>query len=112
MKTRTLGVSEARRLLPELVKEIASEGGDVEITVRGRPQVRLSRVSDSRRAGSRQKPYGLDPALRIVLNIPPEDLILAIRELRSSQGGPRRSLLDETAPVRRTKKSPKKRRHR
>jgi antitoxin (DNA-binding transcriptional repressor) of toxin-antitoxin stability system len=94
MVTRRIGISEARRLLPELVKVIAKDGGRIDITYRGEPRVSLLRVSDVR--GSRPSPAsarGLPPALQVELIMPADDLVDAIAELRGRQGQPRTAWL-------------------
>jgi prevent-host-death family protein len=80
---RRISISEARRLLPQLVREVAAEGGRVDITYRGKPQVSLLRVGDVK--GSR------DPvdrrhsdALKVELTLPPEELIDMIHEIRQA----------------------------
>jgi antitoxin (DNA-binding transcriptional repressor) of toxin-antitoxin stability system len=95
---RRVGISEARRLLPELVRTIAAGGGQVDITYRGKPQVSLVRVSDVKRV-ARLRPNE-DPALRVELDVPGGDLIGAIRALRAQQGKPRTWWLDQRPTVR------------
>ena len=90
MATRKIGISEARRLLPELVKTVDRDGGRVDITYRGEPRVSLLRISDVKggralRAGTRDLPA----ALQVELSIPANQLVDAIRELRGRQGRPR-----------------------
>lgn len=70
------------------MKEIAREGGRVDITYRGEPQVTLLRVADAKGHGSRQTP-GVPGALRIELACPEDDLVGEIRKLRQGQGHPR-----------------------
>ena len=105
--SRKVGISEARRLLPELVRTIAAEGGRVDITYRGKAQVSLIRVSDVKRV-ARLHP-SKDPALRVVLNIPEDELIGAIRELRREHR-PRAWWLaaDDDKPKRPSKRPPKR----
>jgi prevent-host-death family protein len=79
---RKLGLSEARRRLPELVRGIAKEGGHVDITYRGRPQARLMRVSD----GAPLARAVVDDALRIELAVPQGDLLATVRALRGGHG--------------------------
>jgi prevent-host-death family protein len=79
--TRRISISEARRLLPQLVREVATEGGRVDITYRGKPQVSLLRVADVK--GKRDAGEGTQAdALKVELTIPPEELLGAIREIR------------------------------
>jgi hypothetical protein len=88
--TRRIGISEARRLLPALVKTIARDGGRIDITYRGEPRVSLLRISDIKGAKTaRLKPRDLPAELRVQLSIPADDLADAIRELRGRQGRPR-----------------------
>ena len=53
---RTLGISEARKLLPQIVSAISRDGGRVDVTHRGRPSVSIVRTQDvsvgSRRGGN------------------------------------------------------------
>jgi hypothetical protein len=106
--TRRIGISEARRLLPELVRSIASEGGRVDITYRGKPQVSLLRVSDVKQRPS--PPLSEDPALRMKLRFPADDLVSVLRELRSTQGQARTRHLPDAAPAPPARKrSPRKR---
>ncbi len=87
MATRTLGISEARRLLPELVRSVAKDGGRVDITYRGRTQVSLLRLADVRGSRTPGAPHGeVDPSLRVVLKVPDQDLVKVIRQLRAVQG--------------------------
>jgi len=48
MSKRIMGISEARRLLPQIVTRVANEGGRVDITRRGAPMVAIVRASDLR----------------------------------------------------------------
>jgi len=84
---RTMGVTEARRLLPDLVESIATSGGRVDITRRGEPKVSLIRTSDLERAGA----SGDSSASRldVEFNFPPDELVEVVRELRSRLGRPR-----------------------
>lgn len=77
-----VGVTEARRRLPELVEQVASEGGRVDITRRGQVKVSLVRTSDLARATEA-------PAIRLEILIPSEDVEDAVKELRSRTGGAR-----------------------
>jgi hypothetical protein len=85
---RTMGVSEARRLLPGLVESIASSGGRVDITRRGEPKVSLVRTSDLERP---RAPEDLTSSSRldVEFSFPPEELVEVVRELRSRLGRPR-----------------------
>jgi hypothetical protein len=101
---RKVGVSEARRLLPELVKTLDRDGGRIDITYRGEPRVSLMRVSDLR--DSKWTPLSgsdLAAALRVELLIPADELAGAISELRSTQGHPRTKWLSPDKPTRRQK---------
>ena len=110
MATRTLGISEARRLLPGLVRSVARDGGRVEITYRGKPEVVLLRVSDVKgRRAAQPSPLVMDPALRVVVSVPGGDLVGAIRELRATQGHARTSWLPEERSPRRARKTRTKR---
>jgi len=95
--TRKIAVSEARRLLPALVRSIARDGGRVDITYRGEPRVSLLRFSDVKSKSARQAEVrALPAALQVELSIPAGELVGAIRELRSRQGRPRADWLSET----------------
>src|SRR5262245_20618650 len=98
MVTRRIGVSEARRLLPELVESVANEGGRVEITNRGEPRVTIVRTQDLVSAGDRAAPG----AMRVEFSFPSGDLVAVVRELRERVGRPR--------PARRTRRKRKPRR--
>lgn len=105
MAIRRIGISEARRLLPELVKSIGADGGRVDITYRGEPRVSLLRVSDVKgKKTLRSEARGLPAALRVELSIPAEELVDAIRELRGRQGRPRTDWLARTAAEPRKKR--------
>jgi len=113
MVTRRLGISEARRLLPELVRSVAADGGRVDITYRGKAQVSLLRLADIKAPRTSKPARGkVDPALRIVLKVPDEDLIQVIRQLRATQGHARTGWLDERKPAPRPMKAATKRRRR
>jgi hypothetical protein len=108
--TRRIGISEARRLLPDLVKTIGKDGGRVDITYRGEPRVSLLRVSDVKgsRKASRSGARSLPAELQVELSMPAGDLVEAIRELRGRQGRPRADwLTTATSPPRKrvTKRS-------
>ena len=79
--TRRISISEARRLLPQLVRDVAADGGRVDITYRGRPQVSLLRVSDVKGSREAAAPK-LRDALKVELADGPEALLVAIREIR------------------------------
>ncbi len=87
MAVRKLGVSEARRRLPELVETIARDGGRVDVTRRGMPRVSIVRTADlERRAVTPVRP----PAgLRVEFDFPPEELLREIRDLRARWPHPR-----------------------
>jgi len=106
MVTRRVGISEARRLLPELVRSVAAEGGRVDITYRGKAQVSLLRVSDIKgeprgKTTSRE----IDPALRIRIKFPKDDLEEAIRQMRAMHQ-PRTAWLDKKDPKPRGQRAP------
>lgn len=89
MALKTIGVSEARRLLPHLVETLARDGGRVDITHHGQPRVSIVRTSDLDQPGvgdGAELPF---EALRVELADPTEDLVERIRELRSRTGQPR-----------------------
>jgi prevent-host-death family protein len=79
--TRRISISEARRLLPQLVREVVADGGRVDITYRGKPQVSLLRVLDVKGSGA-ATPRKLRDALKVELADGPEALLAAIREVR------------------------------
>jgi hypothetical protein len=86
-----MGVSEARRRLPHIVRTIAGEGGRVDVTLRGQPQVSIVRTADvaSERARGRRKVVA--DVLRVEFLVPPGAIVDAIRDLRSRVGRPRGS---------------------
>ena len=87
MTTRTLAVTEVRRRLPELVEQIARDGGRVDVTVRGQSRVSIVRTEGlDRRRGRAQ---GIPSVLTVRLNVPAADLVGVIRDLRSRVGEPR-----------------------
>jgi hypothetical protein len=90
MATRRIGVSEARRLLPRLVQEIAREGGRVDITHRGEPRVSLVRSEDLQTPTTSAAAGPVPPTMRVEFNVPVESLIDVVRDLRSRTGQPRR----------------------
>jgi len=93
--TRRISISEARRILPQLVREVAADGGRVDITYRGKPQVSLLRVADVK--GRREGGVGTQvDALKVELTLPSEALLGAIREIRRAHA-PRTAWL--TPPV-------------
>ena len=93
---RRIGVSEARRQLPRLVREVANEGGRVDITLRGQAKVSLVRTAElelgvlSSQAGDARP-----PALAVELRVPPDRLVAVIHELRARTGMPRRERMDQ-----------------
>lgn len=106
MTARRIGISEARRRLPELVKTIGSDGGRVDITYRGEPRVSLLRVSDVKgEKALRSKARDLPAALQVELSIPAEELVDAIRELRGRQGQPRADWLSTSSAGTRKKRA-------
>jgi hypothetical protein len=95
---RRIGISEARRLLPQLVKSVAREGGRIDITCRGEAQVCLLRVSDVKRARTLGPDVKAIPtALQVDFVVPSADLVEVIRDLRSRQGHPRTGWLASPA---------------
>ena len=78
---RRISISDARRLLPQLVREVAADGGRVDITYRGNPQVSLMRVSDVKGSGEATASKRRD-ALMVELAFGAESLLAAIREVR------------------------------
>ncbi|MBN1612454.1 MAG: type II toxin-antitoxin system Phd/YefM family antitoxin, partial [Polyangiaceae bacterium] len=97
--TRTLAITEARRLLPQLVDRIAREGGRVDVTRRGAPTVSIVRTEDLERDGT--APLDIAEAAKVELLVEPEDLVTAIRELRSRVGTARRPPMGQAVPRRR-----------
>ena len=84
-----MGVSEARRLLPRLVRAISEEGGRVDVTLRGEPRVSIVRTEDIAGAhAGRMRPSRPD-VLRVEFAVPPAALVDVVRELRSRVGRPR-----------------------
>jgi len=83
-----MGVSEARRLLPDLVESIASSGGRVDITRRGEPKVSLVRTSDLERRRALEDATS-SSRLDVEFNFPAGELVEVVRELRSKLGRPR-----------------------
>jgi prevent-host-death family protein len=89
---RTLGISEARRLLPQLVDEVARDGGRIDITRRGEPVVSIVRATHAASAKrSADDAHALPDALRAELACDPDDLPAVIRELRHRVGRPRKT---------------------
>ena len=106
--TRRISISEARRLLPQLVREVAADGGRVDITYRGKPQVSLLRVSDVK--GSREATASkLRDALEVELPDGPDALLVAIREVRRANV-PRVALLANEPQLRGRRKTRTKKR--
>ena len=85
---RIMGVSEARRLLPDLVESIATSGGRVDITRRGEPKVSLVRTSDLEPQRAPEDAPS-SSRLEVEFNFPSEELVDVVRELRSRLGRPR-----------------------
>lgn len=90
MATRSMGVSEARRQLPRLVRTISEEGGRIDLTVRGEPRVSIVRTTDVATRGRRTRPSTSD-VLRVEFAVPPGDLVDVVRALRARIGRARRS---------------------
>lgn len=87
MAQRSLGVSEARRLLPQIVRTIAEEGGRVDVTVRGQPQVSIVRTADlTRHEHPARTAERLPAALGVEFVVPAEQLVSVVRELRAHLG--------------------------
>ena len=88
MANRRLAVSEARRLLPEIVRTIAEEGGRIDVTVRGEPRVSIVRTADlgRQRSGRTQSRGPVPDALRVEFVIESGALVEVIRNLRSRVG--------------------------
>ena len=86
--TRTLGVSEARRLLPQIVERIAEAGGRVDITRRGQVTVSIVRTADlkgrTRSAVAAQDDSYPPAALRMELLVEADALDDAIRSGRAN----------------------------
>jgi antitoxin (DNA-binding transcriptional repressor) of toxin-antitoxin stability system len=82
MASKRYNVSEARRLLPQLVRTIAAEGGRIDITHRGEPRVTLLRTSDVL-AKAKPSSAALPPALRVELSFPSEALPEILRGARA-----------------------------
>jgi prevent-host-death family protein len=80
---RTLSISEARRLLPQLVDEVSRDGGRVDITRRGKPTVSILRTAEVERT---RRGAEIPSALRVEFSFDPADLVDVIRELRSRIG--------------------------
>lgn len=84
MAVRRLGVTEARRRLPGLVKAIAERGGRIEITRRGLPAVALVRADTLERHAEDSDPMSATSALRVDLLTSDDNLIEVVHSLRSS----------------------------
>jgi hypothetical protein len=85
MPPKRFNIGEARRVLPELVRTVAEQGGRIDITYRGEARVSLLRTSDlALQQGVRSA--GLPGALRIELAFPAQALPGVLRELRATQG--------------------------
>ena len=100
--TKTVNISEARRLLPRIVEEVAREGGRVDITRRGEPMVSIVRSSDLETKTDATPTGVIPPALRVEFNCDPGELVSVIRELRARVGFARE------APKPRTRRSRKR----
>ena len=105
MAVRSMGVSEARRLLPQLVRTIADEGGRIDVTLRGEPRVSIVRTEDVAGGRTRRRKTSLPEAARVEFLFPSEDLIDVIRDLRSRVGRPRRVALRSRKPRRPTRRT-------
>ncbi len=102
MASRRIGVSEARRLLPELVKTIAEQGGHVDITHRGQPRVTLVRTSDLSLNAAIHEPAAHARGLDVEFAVDAAALIDVIRELRGRVGSARSTAVS-VGPLRRKK---------
>jgi hypothetical protein len=89
MATRSMGVSEARRRLPRLVRTISEEGGRVDVTLRGEPRVSIVRTADLTGERGGQPRLSRPEVLRVEFAVPPGALVDVVRELRSRVGQPR-----------------------
>ena len=89
MPIKTMGITEARRLLPQIVAAVAREGGRVDITHRGEPRVSVVRTEDLDRSAKTDDASLVPDALRVELNVTPDKLVERIHELRSRFGRPR-----------------------
>jgi hypothetical protein len=105
MAVRTMGVSEARRLLPGIVRTIAEEGGRVDVTLRGRPRVSIVRTADVAAEPRKSRRARLADVLRVEFVVPPGSLVDAVRELRSRIGRPRAAGASEPAKRGRARRS-------
>jgi hypothetical protein len=95
MRPRQIGMSEARRLLPEIAAALERDGGRVDVTYRGHPRVSIVRTADLGAA----PPSGAtarSAALRVEFEVPAEDMVKTIRALRSRVGQARK--LPESKP--------------
>lgn len=84
--TKTVNISEARRLLPRIVEEVARDGGRVDITRRGEPMVSIVRSADLETKAEAHPAGGLPPALRVEFICDPGELVSVIHELRARVG--------------------------
>ena len=110
---KDVGMSEARRRLPALVRRIASEGGRVDISYRGKPQASLLRISDVRSVPSALGTGpSLHPALRVELAVPDGELVGVIRGIRAEQGQPRTAWLAASEAAKRGRRRKKAARQR
>lgn len=87
MNVQRLGVSEARKRLPEIVERVARDGGRIDVTVRGRPSVSIVRTDALDRRRGRDQ--AIPPALEVRLNLPAGNLVDVIRGLRARVGDAR-----------------------
>lgn len=109
MASKRYNVGEARRLLPELVRTIASEGGRVDITHRGEARVTLLRTSDVH-VKAKPSQLGLPRALRVELGFPAQQLQEVLREVRGQSGARFAWLPGEAPKAAKVRKSPKAKR--
>ena len=94
MAVRTMGVSEARRLLPRIVRTIADEGGRVDVTMRGEPRVSIVRTSEFTRSMRDDARSAVGDALRVEFAVPPDTLVDVVRALRARVARPRAPAAD------------------
>ena len=91
MAKKTLTVSEARKSLPQLIREVARGGGPFYLGARGQPEAvlisvaELSALERNALGGGGVVGESLDPweSLRLEILGDPDDLIKDIREIRA-----------------------------
>jgi prevent-host-death family protein len=86
--SKTISLSEARRLLPRLVDDVARDGGRIDITRRGEPMVSIVRSADLEPSPA-EHARSMPDALQVELVCDPAGLVDEIRDLRSRVGRPR-----------------------